>query len=90
MVSQKIFDTSTQDNGSLYVRIMHELKNSDPNFIKWPDYLFPEGICTNGLLATSIKPFTEFKCKSRDIKLKMLFHYFGRNIEKTAKTFWQY
>ncbi len=67
---RRSFETTTQDNGSLYVRIMHELKNKDPNFVKWPDYLFPEGICTNGLLATSIKPFTEFKCKSRDIKLK--------------------
>ncbi|MGY3803920.1 type VI secretion system baseplate subunit TssF [Pigmentibacter ruber] len=65
---RRSFENSTQDNGSLFIRVMNDVK--DLNFGRWPDYLFPEGVCTNGILATSIKPYTEFKCRSRDIKIK--------------------
>lgn len=67
---KRSFDVSTKDNGSLHVRLMQDLKTNNPDLIKWPDYLFPEGICTNGTQANSIKPFTEFRCRSRELKFK--------------------
>ena len=61
--SKRSLYESTKENGSFHLKLFQVSKKPKDEVI-WPDYLFPLGTCTNGGMADSIKPNSQFQCHS--------------------------